>query len=209
MAALLHYLSWSPRCYKRAVEEVRTTFSSADEIAFGAKLNSCIFLRACLDEALRITPPGGGPLWRVVEQGGTQIDGDYVPAGCEVGAGIYAMHRDARNWPNPSKYTPERWLEKDKSEKRLDKNARLPYFPFNIGPRSCVGKPLALAEVMLTFAHILWEFDLRRTDADELWWESDDADPPEYMLRDHVTGQKEGPVLYFRTRFGTGTPCHM
>ncbi|GJC94724.1 cytochrome P450 family 11A1 [Colletotrichum higginsianum] len=56
MAALAHYLAWSPRCYKRAVEEVRTAFSSADEIAFGPKLNSCHFLRACLDEALRATP---------------------------------------------------------------------------------------------------------------------------------------------------------
>ncbi|KZL67680.1 cytochrome P450 mitochondrial precursor [Colletotrichum tofieldiae] len=98
MAALAHYLAWSPRCYKRAVEEVRTAFSSADEIAFGPKLNSCHFLRACFDEALRATPPGGGPLWRVVEPGGATIDGEYMPAGCEVGAGIYAMHRSPQNW---------------------------------------------------------------------------------------------------------------
>ncbi|KAF5856985.1 hypothetical protein ETB97_006441 [Aspergillus alliaceus] len=205
MAALSHYLTWSPRCYKRAVGEVRTTFSSADEIVFGAKLNSCIFLRACLDEALRITPPGGGPLWRVVEPGGTQIDGEYVPAGSEFGAGIYAMHHNPRNWPDPGNYMPERWLENrgndthETSEKKK-KHVRQPYFPFNIGPRSCVGKHLALAQVMLTFAHLLWAFDIRRADADEGWLETEDTEPPEYMLQDHVTGQKEGPFLQFRPR---------
>lgn len=205
MASLLHYLIWSPRCYKRAIEEIRTTFSSVDEIAFGAKLNSCVFLRACLDEALRITPPGGGPLWRVVETGGTRVDGEYVPAGCEVDSGIYAMHRSPRNWPNPGIYMPERWLEnKEKymsETQESNKRARQPYFPFNIGPRSCVGKPLALAQVMLTFAHLLWKFDLRRVNADEAWLETDDTDPPEYMLQDHVTDQKKGPFLHFRPRF--------
>ncbi|EXU95949.1 cytochrome P450 [Metarhizium robertsii] len=195
MASLAHYLVWSPRCYKRAVEEVRARFSCADEITFGAKLNSCVFLRACLDEALRITPPGGGPLWREMERGGARIDGEYLPAGCEVGAGIYAMHRSPRNWPNPDSYTPERWLDKE------TKSAGQPYFPFNIGPRSCVGKPLALAQIMLTFARILWEFDLCRADVGKSWLESSDAEPPEYMLQDHVTGHKEGPVLRFRPRF--------
>ncbi|EFY94492.2 Cytochrome P450 CYP5334A1 [Metarhizium robertsii ARSEF 23] len=189
MASLAHYLVWSPRCYKRAVEEVRARFSCADEITFGAKLNSCVFLRACLDEALRITPPGGGPLWREMERGGARIDGEYLPAGCEVGAGIYAMHRSPRNWPNPDSYTPERWLDKE------TKSAGQPYFPFNIGPRSCVGKPLALAQIMLTFARILWEFDLCRADVGKSWLESSDAEPPEYMLQDHVTGHKEGPTV--------------
>ncbi|KID82713.1 Cytochrome P450 [Metarhizium guizhouense ARSEF 977] len=208
MASLAHYLVWSPRCYKRAVEEVRARFSCADEIAFGAKLNSCVFLRACLDEALRITPPGGGPLWREVERGGARIDGEYLPAGCEVGAGIYAMHRSPRNWSNPGSYTPERWLDSKVDTKlsyalrdKETKSACQPYFPFNIGPRSCVGKPLALAQIMLTFARILWEFDLCRADVGKSWLESSDAEPPEYMLQDHVTGHKEGPLLRFRPRF--------
>lgn len=199
LASLVYYLAWSPRCYKRAAEEVRAAFSSSEEIGFGAKLNSCVFLRACLDEALRITPPGGGPLWREVEQGGTRIDGEYVPAGCEVAAAIYSMHRSERNWTNPDSYMPERWL--DNKEKDKAKNSTPPYFPFGIGPRSCVGKPLALVQIMLTFAHLLWEFDFRRADASDLWWEGDDINPPEYMLKDHVTGHKTGPVLQFRPRF--------
>lgn len=180
-------------------------FSSADEIVFGPKLSSCHFLRACLDETLRMSPPAGGPLWRVVEPGGATIDGDYVPAGCEVGAGIYAMHHNPRNWPSAANYMPERWLEKegkDEDGSTVKGDTRQPYFPFNIGSRSCIGKPLALAQIMLTFAHILWKFELRRVDATEDWLSVDDSDtpPPEYMLKEHVTGQKTGPFLRFRAR---------
>ncbi|KAA8617245.1 CypX Cytochrome P450 [Pyrenophora tritici-repentis] len=203
MASLSHYLSWSPRCYSRAREEVRTIFDSEGDIVFGPKLNSCVFLRACLDEALRITPPAGGPLWREVEIGGTQINGDYIPAGCEVGSGIYAMHRSPQNWSDPDTYIPERWLPNKgaaKSENQEHKNLRQPYFPFNIGPRSCVGKPLAIAQIMLTFAHLLWKFDFRIADAEELCSTIDDIVPPEYMLQDYISGQKHGPILQFCSR---------
>ncbi|KUI61166.1 Versicolorin B desaturase [Cytospora mali] len=196
LASLAHYLTGSSRCYRRAAEEVRTTFASVDEIHFGPKLNSCVFLRACLDEAMRITPPGGASLWREVEHQGAVIDGDFVPAGYEVGCSIYAMHRSPKNWEDADRFLPERWIERS----RMTVGQRQPYFPFNIGPRSCVGKPLALAEVMLTFARLLWEFDFRRAHDDEMWWEAGDVDPAEYVLKDHVTGQKEGPLLCFRPR---------
>ncbi|KUI71279.1 Versicolorin B desaturase [Cytospora mali] len=196
LASLAHYLTGSSRCYRRAAEEVRTTFASVDEIHFGPKLNSCIFLRACLDEAMRITPPGGASLWREVEHQGAVIDGDFVPAGYEVGCSIYAMHRSPKNWEDADRFFPERWIERSK----MTVGQRQPYFPFNIGPRSCVGKPLALAEVMLTFARLLWEFDFRRAHDDEMWWAADDVDQAEYVLKDHVTGQKEGPLLCFRPR---------
>ncbi|ORY69073.1 putative cytochrome P450 [Pseudomassariella vexata] len=192
MAALSHYLTGSARCYRRAAAEVRTTFASADEIRLGPKLNSCVFLRACMDEALRLAPPGGDPLWRVVEEDGAAIGGDFIPGGCEVGAGIYAMHHSPENWEGPISFTPERWLDKT--------GPRQPYFPFNIGPRSCVGKPLAIAQVTLTFARLLWEFDVRRADSVSFPGEGNDTRPTQYVLKDHVTGKKEGPVLCFRRR---------
>ena len=193
MAGLAHYLMGSPCSYQRAAEEVRTTFASAEEIRLEVKINSCVFLRACLDESLRLSPPGGGPLWRVVEEDGAVIDGEFIPGGCGVGAGVYAMHQSPANWTDPTSYKPERWLDKT--------GAQRPYFPFNIGPRSCVGKPLAVAQVMLTFARLLWEFDFGVPDGDNAPAETSDMQPTQYVLRDHITGHKEGPVLRFRPRF--------
>ncbi|ETS84641.1 hypothetical protein PFICI_02666 [Pestalotiopsis fici W106-1] len=192
MAGLSHYLAGSSHAYRRAAEEVRSTFTSIDEISLGPKLNSCAFLRACLDESLRLSPPGGGPLWREVEASGAVIGGDFIPQGCEVGAGIYAMQNSPGNWEDPGSFKPERWLEKT--------DGRQPYFPFNIGPRSCVGKPLAIAQIMLTMARLLWGFDFRRADLDKEPGESSDMNTERYVLKDHVTGQKEGPFLCFRPR---------
>ncbi|KAL6365600.1 hypothetical protein LRP88_01600 [Fusarium phalaenopsidis] len=197
MAAMAHYLSCTEKAYRQAVEEVRAAFDSVEEIQLGKKLNSCVFLRACMDEALRLSPPGGGPPWRVIDNDkGMMINGQFVPPGCEVGSGIYAMQRSPANWEHPHRFMPERWAD--------EVEGRRPYFPFNIGPRSCVGKPLAIAQIMLTFARLLFEFDFERAEEatrSKANLDMLDSQTIPYVLRDHVTGQKDGPMLRFRPRF--------
>ena len=197
LSALSHYLTGSSRWYRNAAAEVRTTFSSLEDIKLGAKLNSCSILRACLDESLRLSPPGGSALWREVESGGAVIDGQLIAQGCDVGVGIYAIHHDGKYWPNALQYEPMRWLDQSDA-----KDVRRPYVPFSSGPRSCVGKPLAIAQVMLTFARLLYEFDIRRADSSPSWAEpgESETEPSEYPLRDHVSARKEGPLLVFRRR---------
>ncbi|TGJ79518.1 hypothetical protein E0Z10_g9255 [Xylaria hypoxylon] len=200
MSAVSHYLSGSPRCYRRVAEEIRSTFTSADEIRLGPKLNSCVFLRACIDEALRLSPPGGASFWRRVEPGGSSIGGEFIPEGCEVGVGVYAMHHHPGYWVDPLTYKPERWLV-DKS-KAKEADVRLPYFPFHIGARSCVGKPLALNQIMLTFARLFWEFDFQRAGKglDSPGIDDEENMPTEYLLKEHVSGQGNGPILCFKVR---------
>ncbi|GAB0146111.1 hypothetical protein EsHS_00006522 [Epichloe bromicola] len=196
MASMAHYLSCTPKAYLKVVEEVRATFGSVKEIQLGKKLNSCMFLRACMDEALRLSPPGGGPPWRVIDNDkGMTINGQFVPSGCEVGCGIYAMQRSPANWEHPHQFMPERWTD--------EVEGRRPYFPFNIGPRSCVGKPLAIAQIMLTFARLLFELDFERVEeiaGSAANVETLGAQTIPYVLRDHVTGQKDGPMLRFCPR---------
>ncbi|KAJ6441493.1 carboxylesterase [Purpureocillium lavendulum] len=199
MAAVSHYITGSSRCYRRVTEEVRGTFSSVDEICLGPKLNACAYLRACIDEALRLSPPGGAALWREVETGGTLIDGTYVPGQCEVAVGIYSIHHNASYYSDPFTYNPDRWYRPLNDKESRSESSKLPYMPFSVGPRSCVGKPLAIAQMMIVFARMLWEFDLRRADY-KSDWATGDCNPTEYTLKDHVTAWKEGPVLRFRPR---------
>ncbi|KAI0421807.1 cytochrome P450 [Xylaria grammica] len=202
MSALSHYLTGSPQCYYRVADEIRQTFKSLDEIHLGAALNSCVFLRACIDEALRLSSPGGATFWREVEAGGASLGGDFIPGGCEVGVAVYTIHHDPRYWVDPFAYKPERWLNNGTKAKE-QMRSRPPYFPFNIGSRSCVGKPLAISQIMLTYARLLWEFDFRRADAEPATQGrmDDGAEPSEYTLKDHVAGRGEGPILCFKPRF--------
>jgi cytochrome P450 len=47
----------------------------------------------------------------------------------------YAMNHSASNWSDPYTYSPERWLEKDNSQDRLDALQ-----PFHLGPGNCIGR---------------------------------------------------------------------
>ncbi|KAI1265005.1 cytochrome P450 [Xylariaceae sp. FL1019] len=200
MSALSYYLSAHPQYYARVANEVRTTFSDPDEICLGPKLNSCHFLRACLDESLRLSPPGGAAFWRTVESGGAYIDGEYFPQGTEVGIGIYALQHHADHWDAAFEFVPERWT-KGKTEDLHQSDTRLPYFPFGQGSRSCVGKPLALNQIMLTFAFLFMEFDFRTAHTLEGREDMTNGGAvPEFVLKEHISGQAKGPVLCFRRR---------
>ncbi|OJJ99829.1 hypothetical protein ASPACDRAFT_1856409 [Aspergillus aculeatus ATCC 16872] len=96
MAAAFFYLSRCPRALNQATHEVRRAFTSIDDICPGnPALASCVYFRACIDEAIRLKPSVAGALWREVLPGGAMVDGEFVPAGMEVGAGIYALHHNA------------------------------------------------------------------------------------------------------------------
>ncbi|KAI8627130.1 cytochrome P450 [Xylariaceae sp. FL1651] len=194
VAALSHYLAACPECYKQVIEETRSTFVTKDEIRLGPKLNSCVFLRACIDEALRLSPLGGASFWREVEAGGAQIGGRFFYEGTLVGVGIYAIHHHADFWEEPFAFKPQWWLKKSIIE------SKLPYSPFGHGPRSCIGKPLAINQLVLTFAPIFWEFDFRTASSTEAG-DDNEIRNVEYVLKEHISGHGAGPLLCFRARY--------
>ncbi|KAH8768416.1 cytochrome P450 [Diaporthe sp. PMI_573] len=198
MAATLHYITHSPVCFKKVTEEVRSRFDSLDKVRMGPALNSCTYLRACVDEALRMSPPGGGPLWREVGEGGAVIDGVHIPPGYDVAVGIHSIHHNAVYFPDPYKFDPNRWMKSSDNSKASEMHKA--YMPFGMGARSCVGRPLALQELMLTMATLLYQFEMRACDRDEDAWNRGTMDAEPFLLRDHVTGQKDGPLIEFQLR---------
>ena len=207
MAGCYFYLSRHPEAYARARNEIRSTFATLQEIRTGQKLSSCVYLRVCIEESLRLSPPVGGALWREVAKGGLSIDGYHIPAGYDVGVGIYAVHHNPRYFPSPYSYRPERWMEGEGTNKEAVELAKSAFSAFSIGPVGCLGKNLAYMEMMLAIAHTLWALDME-SEAGPL------APVPsrsylrryrahaegEYRLRDRFTSWKEGPWLTFRVR---------
>lgn len=55
-------------------------FRETEDVHIGNKLSACRYLRACLDETTRMTPPIGGTLPREVPRGGFAIDGEIFPS---------------------------------------------------------------------------------------------------------------------------------
>ena len=85
MCATFFYLTCNPEAYTKTVTEIRDTFSCVDDIRSGSSLESCLYLSACIEESMRLSPPTPGTLWREVERGGAEVDGRYIPEGYDVG----------------------------------------------------------------------------------------------------------------------------
>ncbi|AEO58519.1 cytochrome P450-like protein [Thermothelomyces thermophilus ATCC 42464] len=213
MAATLFYLVRHPDALAKVTAEIRSQFASLEDIHQGAQLNACVYLRACIDEAMRLSPSVGGLLPREVLKGGMTIDGEHIPAGIIVGTPHYAIHHNPAYYPDPFAYRPERWIvgsEKgdgvDVSDEAQVALAQSAFCPFSIGPRGCIGKGLAYVEMTLTLARVLFLYDLRKAVGV--------ADPGEgkpgagygrdrvgeFQLVDTFTSLKDGPMVEFRRR---------
>lgn len=211
MAATLFYLVRSARALELATEEIRSKFNDVEDISQGATLASCTYLRACIDEAMRLSPSVGGILPREVLPGGITIDGETVPAGTVVGTPHYAVHHNERYYPSPYEYVPERWLvgagnpltgrPTTEDEVALAQSA---FCPFSVGPRGCIGKGLAYTEMTSTLARTMFLYDMRMAVGVEDPGEGRAGNewgrhrPGEFQLVDTFTSAKNGPMVEFR-----------
>ena len=110
-----------------------------------------------------------GVFWREILPGGALINGTHMPAGYDVGTGIYAVHHNPLYYPKPFVYDPSRWLidPEDPSSERRVNLARSAFIPFSHGPRACVARPLAYLEMTLAVARVLWAADMRAVGGEE------------------------------------------
>jgi averantin hydroxylase len=76
---------------------------------------------------------------------------------------LYAACRSSSNFHRADEFLPERWLAGANPAFAADR--REASQPFSIGPRNCIGRQLAYAEMRLILAKILWHFDLELDDA--------------------------------------------
>lgn len=222
LAATLFYLVRDPRALARVVAEVRSRFADVEDARQGAALAGCGYLRACVDEAMRLSPSVGGIVPREVLAGGLEVDGVHVPAGTVVGVPHYAIHHNEAYFPRPFEFIPERWIagemwptSSSKSEKPRVVGetevaaAQAAFCPFSVGPRGCIGKGLAYVEMTTTLARLLWLYDVRRAvgvaDPAEggrpgAEWGRDKKG--EMQLVDTFTSWKEGVMVDFKRREG-------
>jgi cytochrome P450 len=100
-------------------------------------------------ECLRLWPPAVGAFPRQALEP-VELGGFSVPAGAMVQLVSFITHRDARWFPEPERFDPDRW-----APGRVDAVPKLAYFPFGAGPRVCIGMGFAMTELVLMLATML------------------------------------------------------
>ena len=168
LAAALFYCLNYPSSLLDLQHEIRTTFTSVEDIRIGTALSSCRYLRACIDEALRLSPPIGGLLPREILAGGLTIEENYFPVGTDIGVPHYAIHHNDVYYPEPFMFRPERWIEDSSFTVKLGGSsnsalaiAQSAFCAFGVGRTSCVGRSLAYQEMSIILARIVWLYEIR------------------------------------------------
>jgi cytochrome P450 len=105
-------------------------------------------------ESLRLYPPA----WAIGRRAKQDFSiGEYViPARSIVLMSPWVVQRDARWFPDPLQFAPERWQTGE-----IESRPKFSYFPFGGGARVCIGERFAWMEGVLIIATLAQKWRLR------------------------------------------------
>lgn len=208
-AAMSFYLARNPKAQAKLAKELTSNFSSLSEIAAGATLHNCKYLRAVIYEVLRMAPPVPAELAREVLPGGTTIDGEFFPDGVEVSTCLYCLSYNKEIYPSPFKFRPERWLttheDPEGSSAEEVERAESGHCAFSTGSRGCVGKNMAWMEMQIVFGKMVYGFEIKQDPGNGLGGGGaglrvGHRDPEQYQLFDAFVAMRDGPMVQFKSR---------
>lgn len=212
LAALIFYLVHNDSVRAKLTYEIRSIFSSYEEIRSGPGLASCEYLVAVINETLRMSPPGASEMLREVLPGGLVVENNTIPAGFNVGSPIYALHHDPEIFVAPFSFRPERWIvdenNRDRSKDSVER-AEAAFHPFLMGIRGCPGRHLAKLELSIIAARLLFKCEIRAVSGDTtgegrrdmMWGRRQES---QYQTRDALVPLRKGPIVQVRLRFTSG-----
>ncbi|MEC4816910.1 MAG: cytochrome P450 [Scytonema sp. PMC 1069.18] len=109
------------------------------------------YLTAVCYEALRIYPVAILTVPRAVKEP-VELMGYQLQPGTRLYGCIYLTHRRQDLYPEPEKFKPERFLQRQFSPYE--------FYPFGGGIRRCIGEALALFEMKLALATVMSQYQL-------------------------------------------------
>ncbi|MEP6922519.1 MAG: cytochrome P450 [bacterium] len=145
-------LSWAWYLLAENPEAEKKFHAELDEVLQGrlptmADLPRLQYTEKIAKESMRLYPPAYALGRETLEE--CEIGGFRVPAKTQIFMFQWVTQRDARFFPEPEKFDPDRWTEEFSNA--LPKYA---YFPFGGGPRFCIGNSFAMMEIILVLATI-------------------------------------------------------
>lgn len=138
-----------PEIYKRAKAEVDEILGTKRDISY-EDLGKFTYLSQVLKETLRLYPTAPGTSRWLHED--MVINGLKIPGGCAVIFSSYVSQRLEKFFKDPLKFDPE----------RFNVNAPKPYYcyyPFALGPRTCLGQVFSQMEAKVVLAKLLQRFE--------------------------------------------------
>ncbi|KAI0136155.1 cytochrome P450 [Xylariales sp. AK1849] len=83
-----------------------------------------------------------------------------IPKGTWIQGNVWAIHRNEREFPDPDRFNPKRYLPNDADSRPFP--GERGYMTFGWGRRVCSGQALAEQGTWITIARILWGFNIEK-----------------------------------------------
>ncbi|WP_445175967.1 cytochrome P450 [Microcoleus sp.] len=148
LAWALYWIHYIPEVREKLLQEL----NSIDvENCDPAEITKLPYLNAVCCETLRIYPVLFFTFPRLV-QAPMQLMGYNISKGMVLSPCIYLVHHRPDIYPEPKRFKPERFLERQFSPYE--------YLPFGGGNRRCIGMAFAMFEMKLVLAKVLSRYSL-------------------------------------------------
>ena len=189
MASAITYIFFllmkNPRVFKRLREELDASVPADQIVPKYNTLAALPYLRAVVEETLRVKPASTLGLPRLVPPGGRKIAGEWIDEGVTVSVPTYTLLRNPGCFEGADEYHPERWIESSPEQKAEMNTAHM---PFSLGPRACIARNIAYFEQLLVVGALVRAFDFKFVDGDEFEikvMERFNSNPGEMWMRCH------------------------
>lgn len=216
---LVYLLSIHPRIQQKLYNELREQLPGSKLIYSYNDIQKVAYLRACLDESMRIRTPTRFGLPRRTVSTGATIAGHYIAPDVTVSVPLDLIHMNEKLFASAAEFVPERWLTDAVADGRADDPATLRLLagvpkeqldvftaqrqnlkdfvqPFSLGPRACIGRNLAYMEMSISMAAMVlgfeWELATEKHPNGLEIVERFPSNPKELFVRAHV---REGVAI--------------
>ncbi|KMZ74783.1 hypothetical protein ZOSMA_122G00510 [Zostera marina] len=158
-------LSKNPEVESKILEELKFNHEGKkfNDQLDAKDMSSLVYLHAALCESLRLYPP-------VPFEHKAGVQSEMLPSGhnvepeMKVLVSLYAMARMKGVWGEDClEYKPERWIS---NRGRIRYEPSYKFMSFNSGPRSCLGKDIAMTQMKIMAVTLLQNYKIEAVDSD-------------------------------------------
>ncbi|XP_032665497.1 uncharacterized protein LOC116841545 [Odontomachus brunneus] len=160
MSFIAHEIAVNPDVQAKLRQEIDSVLDKSNGKVTYEAINRLEYLDAVINEVLRVYPPVGF-VERICERNyelPPALPGEKsftIKKGQLVWVPVISIHRDEKYYPDPEKFRPERFLDKNAYQNSAC------YLPFGLGPRMCIANRFALLEIKVLMFHLLARCELK------------------------------------------------
>lgn len=159
MGFFLYEMARNQEIQNRVQQEIDEVLAQHKGELTYESINDMKLLEMCIDETLRMYPPVFNLIRECTKEWKLPGTNVLIEKGVAVNIPVFSLQRDAKYYPNPEQFQPERFSAENLAGKSF---VDMPYMPFGEGPRICIGQRLGkmLVKVGLVLLLQNYKFNL-------------------------------------------------